>query len=276
MKSIPFRALVVLLALGGASCRFLGGSDMGACTLDQADPATLVSACTAAINRGGLDDADTSAAYLGRGRGYAMQKEYEPAIADLDLLIRRQPKNAMAYAFRGTVYGQKGDWNRALTDFEQEARLAPNDSFAYAQIGNAYTEKGDYASAETNFGRAITMRPDNAIALNGRCWSRALSGQRLDEALTDCDRSLRLAPNDPNTLNSRAFVQFRKQRYAEAILDDDASIARDATIASSFYVRGLAKLATGNAAGAEDVAHAKQLEPDVAERYAAYGIAQPK
>lgn len=276
MRSMTFRALVALLALGGASCRLLPGSAMGACTLDQGDPKTLVSACTAAINRGGLDDTDTATAYLGRARGYAMQKQYEPAIADLDLLIRRQPKNAIAHAIRGDVYGQKGDWNRALTDYESEARLAPDDAFAYAQIGNAYTEKGDYAAAETNFGKSIAMQPANPMALNGRCWSRAISGQRLDEALTDCDRALRYAPDDADTLNSRGFVQFRKQRYAEAIVDYDASIAREPSIGSSFYVRGLAKLATGNASGAADIAHGIELEPDVEERYAGYGVARPK
>jgi Resolvase, N terminal domain len=53
--------------------------------------------------------------------------------------------------------------------------------------------------------RLIEIEPANAKAWNNRCWDRAVS-VRLEEALADCNEALRLAPDDPATLDSRGFT----------------------------------------------------------------------
>ncbi|HTD28547.1 MAG TPA: tetratricopeptide repeat protein [Xanthomonadaceae bacterium] len=265
-----------MAALVGVACSRSGSVDMSACTKTQGDPKAMIAACTTVIASGRLDDADLATAYINRAAGYASLKDSDHALADLDALIQRQPNNAAAFGYRGIAYGIKGDMDRAIADFEQAIRIDPNVDWAYANLGHAYEGKHDYIRAQQSYSRAVVLRPDNRIAWDGRCWSRAVIGKELDAASTDCDTSLELGLHDgsnpANALNSRGFVDFRKQQYKDAIRDDDASIASDPTIASSYYIRGLAKLAMGDATGQSDVAQAMSLEPGVAKRYAGYGI----
>jgi hypothetical protein len=45
--------------------------------------------------------------------------------------------------------------------------------------------------AINDYDQAIKLQPQNPSSWNSRCWLRALAGQ-LDQALKDCDESLRL------------------------------------------------------------------------------------
>jgi tetratricopeptide (TPR) repeat protein len=80
----------------------------------------------------------------------------------------------------------------------------------------------------------------HCIAWNNRCWDRALSG-RLEDALADCDEALRLAPDDPGTLDCRGFTYLKLGRFEEAIADYDAALARNPRHPGSLYGRGLAR-----------------------------------
>ncbi|MDC8014942.1 hypothetical protein [Tahibacter soli] len=85
----------------------------------------------------------------------------------------------------------------------------------------------------------------------------------LDEAVADCDRALQLDPKDLNHYNSRGFARFRQRQYEQAVADYDRSLG-GAPVASSFYVRGLAKRALGRVEESDaDIARGKQLEPGV-------------
>jgi tetratricopeptide (TPR) repeat protein len=271
--SVPYRnavaALATLFALAGVGCSH---PDMSNCSETQTDPATLVSACSAAIASGRLGESDLSSAYLGRARGYMDLKKYDLAIADLDTLILKQPGNFTALGYRGAAHGMKGELDLAYSDFEQQTRLAPNDDRPWVDIGKVYQDKHDYPKAQESFSHAIELRSNNPVSLNARCWVRAVVGKELDEAMADCDRSLKVGPDDANTLNSRGFVHFRKKEYGDAIRDYDASIDSDPKLASSYYVRGLAKRAMGQVTDSDDIARGISLEPGVADRYAGYGI----
>jgi tetratricopeptide (TPR) repeat protein len=267
---IAAAALATLGVLGLAACR--PAAKLGDCSNAQTDANTLVAACTVAIQAGGLDPADFSSAYLGRARGYMLQQKFDPAIEDLSTLIAKQPNNPIPYGDRAAAYASRGDLDLAFGDYQYGVHLAPDWEWGYVGMGHVYEEKHDYAHAIDSFSHAIAIHPGNAIALNGRCWTRAIVGKELDEAASDCERSLRYASGDANTINSLAFVRFRKNQYADAIRGYDDAIARDPKVASSWYFRGLAKLALGDATGADDVAKGKSLEPGVADRYQAYGI----
>jgi tetratricopeptide (TPR) repeat protein len=110
-------------------------------------------------------------------------------------------------------------------------------------------------------------------ALNSRCWSRALAGQELEQASSDCNAALKLKPNTAEFLDSRGLVHLRQNNYDEAIADYDAALHREPKIAWSLYGRGLARLHKGlTAEGQVDIAAASALEPKIAERAASYGI----
>jgi tetratricopeptide (TPR) repeat protein len=111
------------------------------------------------------------------------------------------------------------------------------------------------------------------VALNGRCWARALSGTALDLALKDCNAALSAMPHNPNLLDSRGLVRVRMGDYARAIADYDEALAKNDKLAWSLYGRGIAKLRLGQKdAGEADIAKAKALQPDLPERAKKLGV----
>jgi tetratricopeptide (TPR) repeat protein len=63
----------------------------------------------------------------------------------------------------------------------------------------------DCDRAIEDYSQAIQIDGKSAALWNGRCWVRAIIGQ-LQQALSDCNQSLDLQPNDANARDSRAFL----------------------------------------------------------------------
>jgi tetratricopeptide (TPR) repeat protein len=261
----------VLAALASVGCR---RADMGGCTNASGDAPVLIRACTAAIESGGLNDAELSTAYRGRARGYMIQHKNALAVVDMDTLVRLQPRNGRALAYRGYAHSNTHQWGLAISDFKQQIALDPDNDVAWSDLGYVYMykEQHDFVKAGQSVEHALQLRPDSPRSLDQRCLLHAMANEHLDDAMADCNWALRQRPNDAGTLYSRGFVHFRQQQYAEAVKDLDASIASDSTYNVSYYLRGLSKIAMGQAGGEADIAHARALRPDVADQFAGYGI----
>ncbi|HXP74816.1 MAG TPA: tetratricopeptide repeat protein [Stellaceae bacterium] len=132
-----------------------------------------------------------------------------------------------AYYNRGHAYAEKSQPIRALADFERAIRLKPNYPEALLGRGEILAQKNRWRHAVWDYDRAIRLKPDFADAYE----DRAIAFDTLhefDRAIADYDRALRLKPND-------------------------ASLA---------FLREGAKLAKGDGSGRDDIARAKELNPD--------------
>lgn len=95
----------------------------------------------------------------------------------------------------------------------------------------------------------------------------------MQEAVADCDESLRLAPNVANTLENRGFAYLKMGQYERAIADYDAGLRLNpGNRADYLYGRGLAKLKKGDASGAADIAAAKALHEKIDKEFESYGV----
>ena len=120
---------------------------------------------------------------------------------------------------------------------------------------------------------AVRRAPKSAEALNVRCWARGLSGEALDAALADCDRSLALKSDAPEAYDSRAFVRLRRGEFEPALADYDAALRLRPQLASARFGRGLSELRLGRAAeGRTDMQAAQAAEPTIAADFARYGL----
>lgn len=141
--------------------------------------------------------------------------------------------------------------------------------------GELYAKKADFSSALKDFDEVIRADPKHAVALNNRCWVRAILGEDLRSARKDCDDALRLKSDYADAFDSRGMVNLKTGSFREAIADYDRALDIDRKHASAFYGRGIAKLRSGNtAAGKTDINAAKAIKSDIAEEFATYGIRQ--
>jgi tetratricopeptide (TPR) repeat protein len=142
---------------------------------------------------------------------------------------------------------------------------------AYYNRGNAHLQKSEYRKAIDDFTQALKFDGDNANALHERCWARAVLAIDLEDALSDCNKSLRVRPNDAETLGGRGFVYLRLGFYRTAILDYDAALEFKPDTPEFLFARGLAKAEAGDDAGAHaDFEAARALEAKIAERFERY------
>jgi tetratricopeptide (TPR) repeat protein len=273
------RATTLTLRKGGYESA-AGGKPQGVsaaliqdCADARAASQSVIEACGGVLQAGSNGDAIREMAYFNRARAHGARQEHDQAIADLGEVLRLDPDNAKAYGLRGAMHGNKEELDEAIADFDRAIALDPGLSDSFMNRGTAHERNGEYLRATEDYDRAIALVPKQASAWGGRCWSRALAGIALESALSDCQRAIELDKADANHLNSRGFVHFRLRHFDLAIRDYDAAIAADPKVASSFYVRGLAKAQQGDQRGADaDLAAAAALDPGVAGRYAGYGV----
>lgn len=196
--------------------------------------------------------------------------------ADLDRAIELSPNDVDARMLRASRRLRDEDRAGAGVDLRAaDAALAPQ-SDRRLSVGGMLTEIGDYDRAIANYDSWFKAHPEDssrAGAFNGRCWTRALAGRELDEALDDCNAALRLRKGDPSVLDSRALVRLRSGQWKQAVADYDTALKNDPDNAWSRYARGVALTRGGDAKrGSEDRAAAIKLDEKIEERAKRYNL----
>jgi len=147
---------------------------------------------------------------------------------------------------------------------------------AYDNHAHALEEKKDYAGAAADHETAAKylVRDKNASAIHwvAACRDRVAAGQ-IDQAVKDCDAGLAAWPDYPPGHDARGVIHLRTGAWDRARAEFDAALAIFPNVAFSFYGRGLAKLKLGDIAGGNaDMARATDAEPDMANKFAIYGL----
>ena len=217
--------------------------NMGHCTDDPSvQPEDIISACTGFISRRYQE-------------GYAIQ-----------MVPSAMVYQAVAYERLGQPEKAEGILKTVITHF-------PKYSGGWEALGELLEKQKGPGMLMSVVDAMIKANAGDAGVLNSACWIRAKRGEQLDAALADCNESLRLRPGDTQTLDSRAFVWFRKGNFPQAIAGANTVLTAKPNYASSLYVRGLAKLKSGDAAGGNaDITAAKTADTKIAGTYAAYGV----
>jgi len=145
---------------------------------------------------------------------------------------------------------------------------------AYYNRANTLLQKSEYRKSIEDYTQAIALTPEDANALHERCWARAVLNIDLEDALSDCNESLRIQPNDSETLGGRAFVYLRLGFFRTAVIDYDAALKVKPQDALLLFARGTAKSRAGDEDGGKaDRGAARAIDPEVDTTFARYDSA---
>ncbi len=219
----------------------------------------------------------SSADYLFQRAQVQVQREKpELARADLDRVLKLKPDHLQALLLRGGLQLELHDPVAARADLSAAWKAGSDDPDLGLRIAELYEEKDQFEDAVASFDRWLAEHGHGereAVALNGRCWSRALWNRDLDKALADCDRAAQLDPYALDIRDSRGLVWLRMNQLPRAIGDYNAVLSREAKSAWSLYGRGVAEVRKGDVAkGQADIAAADKLEPEATGRARKLGI----
>ncbi|OGT58384.1 MAG: hypothetical protein A3E01_19330 [Gammaproteobacteria bacterium RIFCSPHIGHO2_12_FULL_63_22] len=262
-----------MMILAGCGNRQTEANERAACEGKDATPKESINACTKIISSKDPDTETLSYAYLYRGISYDHLGRAGEAKADFEQSLRMLPNNALAATNLGALHGKEGRFTVAMQYLDRAIQLDESNPFAWRNRAIALERLGNFPKALEDINRAVALDGADHLAVAERCWLNAVTNQKLDQALSDCNLALATQPESSNILNSRGLVYFRRKQFPESILDYDAAIRGDPSEPSSFLVRGYAKRAMGlDEEGAADIDKAAQLSSEVSSFYATIGV----
>ncbi len=107
---------------------------------------------------------------------------------------------------------EAGDHDRAIEHYfhclEAGELVSRVEAHVFFNLGNAYSAKDNHHQAIEDYSETLRLDPSHGWAYNNRCWSRGLLRQST-EALRDCDEALKLLPDRPEVLDSRALALWQ-------------------------------------------------------------------
>ncbi len=93
---------------------------------------------------------------------------FEKALADLDRVLKADPKRVEALIYRASAYRALGRLDPALADIDAALKLAPDAVPALLERGNIRRLRGDLAGARDDWQRVATLAPTSAAATDAR------------------------------------------------------------------------------------------------------------
>jgi tetratricopeptide (TPR) repeat protein len=237
-------------------------------------------AAIAAFNRACELAPDNSDYLYQRGKALWRNKQPDLAKADFDRAVDIAPGDVPLRIARAELSLSKDDRAGALADLDAADAAAPKEANIRLTMGQLYGRVDHSDQALKQYDDWIDVHPEDLrlpIALNERCWLRALEGVQLPLALKDCNAAFRrLDKSDPAramVLDSRGLVLLRMGEYAKSIADYDVSLKINPKRAWGYYGRGVDELRLNKAAeGQADIDRAKALAPKLADEAARRGI----
>lgn len=213
-----------------------------------------------------------AAAYNNRGNARVALNRRSEAMADFDEAIRINDQYPAALFNRGLLHAALGQHERAVADFDAALAIVPRTLAVVIARANAQAALGRRDKAIEDFELVSQLDARNVYALNALCWNRAVLGSHA-LALRECDAALRLAPDDPDVLDSRAYAYFRAGRLDDAMRDYQSVLERNPRAAMSLWGRGAVRARRGDRQGAEaDFAAARAISPAVEAEARAIGL----
>jgi tetratricopeptide (TPR) repeat protein len=273
-KNVQKWTIAGLIGMASASLVVPAAADDGElCVRGSGDAA--IEACTRLLKSGRFDKRNLALIYSNRGNQWERKGDFDKAMQDHSEAIRTDPTYAAGYMHRGNAYARRGDYDRAIADHTESIRVDPAYANGFYNRGLTYSRKGDHERAIADFTSGIELNANSSQLWGQRCWSRAVVGKQLQEAVDDCTKAGSLAPKIPQIFAYRGFAYLKLGQFDKALADYDAAFALTKTSdhADWLYVRGVTKLKKGDTAGGNaDIASAKAIKADIAEEYASYGI----
>lgn len=187
--------------------------------------------------------------------------------------LEKTPDNYAALQQLLVLGKADGRLDEVLRALDAALAEAPDQVYLLTLRGEARAAAGDAAGARADFETLRGLAQGDPTQMNNLCWSQAISGFDLDQALADCD--VAAETGEAANVDSRAMALLQLGRYEEAKAAYDQALTAAPNLAASLYGRGRARLALGDAGGQEDLDRARVLDVDVGEDFAVFDARHP-
>jgi tetratricopeptide (TPR) repeat protein len=150
--------------------------------------------------------------FFGQGRFPEAMEAYQKA-------VEASPPSEARAARAGLIMSalRVAEFEIAREQADELVRTAPRDPEALALHGDALWAAGLFEESEQRYAEALTINPDSSRARHGMARSLA-SRSRLEDAMTEAQAALRLAPRDLEIHHTVGTIYERLHRFEEAAI----------------------------------------------------------
>jgi len=170
---------------------------------------------------------------------YFTARDYDKATDAGERALELFPDSPVLTLLTGESASLQGDTARAIMYLD---RCIANDTVDRKIVSQAYTAKGDIMykggdvhSAISLYEKAMEIDPTNAMAMNNCAYFMACEGLDLDRAADLSRRSLNIDPDSESSLDTYAWIMFKKGDYKEAKTFIDKAMEMTAEPSAELY-----------------------------------------
>lgn len=225
------------------------------------------------------DDAEL---FFQRGRMYQGNRQSARALEDLDQAIALQSGHLDARLMRAGLRLRRleqtgqGSLEDVRGDLESARSVVAKESDLHFEIGRLYAGIDVPRQSLVQFNQWLVLHGDDSRAPDARaftCRARALIGEDLPQALSDCNAAVRDRMGMAFPLESRGLVYLRMRNWDRAITDLSKVLSAEPDNAWALYARGLARIGKGaTAEGDRDIAAARAVSARTVATAVAHGF----
>ena len=179
-------------------------------------------------------------AYSNRGLAKHHLKQYGHALSDYDMAINQNPDYAAVYYNRARTKQTLKKHTEAIPDYDAAIKIDPEYVDAYFYRGNAKRNIRRHFAAISDYDTVIKLKPDYAEAYYRRGNAKQ-SMEKYEDAIPDYDVVIRMQPKYADVYQSRGNANLKLEQYEDAVLDFEAVIGLKPDYAKAYFNRGKAK-----------------------------------
>lgn len=205
--------------------------------------------------------------YLARAEVRA--NDPDKSLADIDKALALDPHSLDAYLVRSTTYLAMKKVDLAIKALDDAAKIASNNLNVVRQRRRVLEDNHRYDRAVADIDRLFAAAPIDTELLIERCRDRALSEQKLQAALADCQKAIAINADIDEGFEWRAFTYLRLGRLDDAIADYDLFLKHRPNSPTGHFGRGIILLLKHQTQEAQkELAIARKANPSIDAQFA--------
>ncbi|WMJ72861.1 tetratricopeptide repeat protein [Cytophagaceae bacterium ABcell3] len=146
------------------------------------------------------------------------------------------PNQAVLWLYNGSAHLMKKQYEDAIDALEEGLKMSASNKDLNLQfklyLADGYNGAEDYEKSDALYTEVLTYDSNNAHALNNFSYFLSLRNENLDKAVEMSAALISRYPDNPNYLDTHAWVLYKQQKYEEAkeLLKKAASMTENGTI----------------------------------------------
>ena len=184
-------------------------------------------------------------AHYGLGATYDLLHRTNEAIEKYREAVRLDPGNADMHYYLARAYAKKGQVNLAISEFQKTLAIDKQHFGAHLEIGLVYQNTGDINQAIVHFAKAVSLNPYSADAYYNLGFSHMKQGM-IDMAINEYQKAIQIKPDHVLAHHKLGIAFGMKKLFARAIEELQSALRLHPRSAAINYDLAITYMNMGN------------------------------